>query len=157
VNDTVRAAIKESVVIIVVGTIAAIAFNVARDNGIPLIAQAEAFRVRTQAEFIKNRDAGALFEQGAAIFIDAREPQVFQIEHIEGAMNIPSSASQVDSIAWLVGADPVIIAYASESSQRQAGVIADRLLQIGFKKVYVLYGGLEAWKDLALPLGAGMR
>jgi rhodanese-related sulfurtransferase len=157
VKEVFGGAIKEAVVILVAGVIVSLAVNYVRDDGIPLIAEAEAFRVSTDAEFLKPEDARDLFEQGTALFVDAREPEIFMIEHIEGAMNVPSSMAQVDSIAWLVGADPLIVTYASEASQRQAGVVADKLLEAGFSKVHVLYGGIEGWKDLDLPTEGAKR
>ena len=41
--------------------------------------------------------------------------------------------------------------YAAEASQRQAGVVADRLMELGAERVFLLYGGIEAWKAAGLP------
>jgi rhodanese-related sulfurtransferase len=71
-------------------------------------------------------------------------------------MNVTSGEEAVDSLAGLVPADPVLICYSTTSTQRQAGVVADKLIDVGFTKVYVLLGGLEAWKELGGPVSKGI-
>lgn len=146
----VRAA-REGIVIVIAAVVVSLVVNYARKDGIPLVAEADAFRVRTDAEFMKVEDAYRLFEDGAAIFIDARASELFSLGHIEGAMNVSPVGGAVEEVAWLAGAGSHIICYASEVSQRQAGVLADQLLQIGCDQVFVLYGGLEAWIKMGLP------
>ena len=51
----------------------------------------------------------------------------------------------------MVGTDNQIICYASRQNQRQAGVVADKLIQMGFTNVVILYGGFEDWKQRGLP------
>ena len=145
-------AAKEGVLILVVAAILGLVVNQVRKDGVPLIAAADAFRVQTNAEFITPDDAATLFEEGNAFFIDARDPSLYATEHIEGALNASPSKSGVDSLAWIAPADPYVIAYASKANQRQAGVLADKLLDAGFKRVYVLLDGIEAWKSKGLPV-----
>ena len=144
--------VKEAVLIFAVSAVVGLAVNHVREGGIPIVADAEAFRVRTDAEFMAAEDAFALFETGAAIFVDARDPAIFAASHIEGAMNLPPSRELVQDIASLAAADPQIVVYASRESQRQAGVVADRLLEAGFTQVFVLHGGLEGWVDRDFPV-----
>lgn len=154
-TETLTRAVKESIIILIAVLAVALIVNFTRDEGITLIADAEAFRVQTDAEFMIAEDARVHFEEGTAIFVDARENRFFAGEHIEGAMNLPATASNVDSLAFMVPADPVLICYSSAATERQAGVIADKLLEIGFKRVYVLHGGLDSWKGLDLPTAKG--
>ncbi|MFH1314128.1 MAG: rhodanese-like domain-containing protein [Candidatus Eisenbacteria bacterium] len=147
-----RRAVIEGGIILVVAAAAGLAVNHARTEGIPLIADAEAFRVRTNAEFMTAKDAFRFFEEGSALFLDARGPDLFDVKRIEGAMNISPSAEGIESVAWLAGADIRIICYACEENQREAGVLADMLLEIGCKQVYVLHGGIEGWIDSGFPM-----
>ncbi len=146
-----RSAVRQAAIISIVVVVVGLGFNMLRRDGIPLIADAEAFRVQTRAEFMKADDARRLFEEGSAIFVDARDPQVFSIERIEGAINIPPSGASGEGIDWLTDISSSLICYASEKSQRQAGTVADRLMEMGSEKVFVLYGGIEAWQALGLP------
>ena len=145
-------AVKEGVLILAVAGVVGLVVNNVREDGISLVAAADTFRVRTNAEFITPDDASKLFEQGNAFFIDARDRGLFAMERIEGALNASPTQAGVDSLAWIAPADPYVITYASKESQREAGVLADKLLEAGFKKVYVLLDGIEAWKAKGLPV-----
>ena len=145
-------AVKQGIIILVAAVAVSLIVNRARNDRIPLVAQAETFRVRTDAEFMKAEDAQRLFEDGMAMFVDAREPEVYAVRHVEGAINIPASAGDVEGMAWLANVETHVICYSSQANQRQAGVIADRLLQMGCKEVRILYGGMEAWVDRGLPV-----
>lgn len=150
-NGILKSAVRQAVIISIVVVVVGLGFNMLRRDGIPLVADAETFRVQTEAEFLKVEDARALFDEGSAIFVDARDPMVFSTERIEGALNIPPAGPQLETAGWLGDTDSYVICYASEASQRQAGVVADKLIEMGAGKVFVLYGGLEAWMDAGLP------
>jgi hypothetical protein len=72
VKRTLCIAVKEGIIVAVASVVVALVFNFVRNDGIPLIADAEAFRIQTNAEFLKAEDARRLFEEGSAIFVDAR-------------------------------------------------------------------------------------
>ncbi len=144
--------VRESLIIIVGVLAVSFIFNFTREGGIPLIADAEAFRVQTDAEFAKVEDAYRLFEEGRAIFIDARAPEVYALGHIEGAINAPPGGPELAGLTWLADAGTYVIAYAGARSQRQAGVAADKLLEMGCDEVYVLMDGFEAWLEQGHPV-----
>ena len=144
-------AVKQALIISIVVVVVGLVFNAVRKDGIPLVADAEAFRVQTEAEFMKVENAWRLFDEGSAIFVDANDPRVFSNERIEGAINIPPVGPELEAAGWLTGTESSVICYASEESQRQAGVVADKLIEMGARKVFVLYGGLEAWQAAGYP------
>ena len=144
--------LKEAVIILVLGAVVGLMVNFLREEGISLVAEAEAFRIRTRADFVSTQDAWRLYEAGNAFFIDARDGTAFAAEHIEGALNASPGQAGVDSLAWIASADPYVITYASQASRRQAGVLADKLLDAGFKKVVVLLDGIEGWKRAGHPV-----
>ncbi|HVP56749.1 MAG TPA: rhodanese-like domain-containing protein [bacterium] len=145
-------AAMEALPIVLVAFAVALVVNFVRKDGLPMVAAEDAFRVKTKAEFITPDDAWKVFQGGSALFVDARDPGLFGLEHIEGALNVAPSQAGVDSLAWMAPADPDVIAYASKATQRQAGVLADKLMEAGFKKVHVLLDGIEAWKAKGLPI-----
>lgn len=144
--------IREAVIILVLGSVTGLMVNFLRDGGIPLVAEADAFRIRTKAEFVGTRDAWELYQAGSAFMVDARDATAFEKEHIEGALNASPTQAGVDSLAWIAAADPYVITYASSASQRQAGVLADKLIDAGFTRVRVLLYGIEGWKDAGHPI-----
>lgn len=148
-------AVKEAVIIAIAVVVVAMVVNRVRDEGIPLRADADTFRVQTNADFVVTADAEGYFRDGTGIFLDTREERLFAAEHIEGALSVPSTGGGVEELAYMVPADPVLVCYSAESTEREAGVIADKLLDLGFTRVYVLHGGLESWKAEGLPTGKG--
>jgi rhodanese-related sulfurtransferase len=148
-------AARQAVVIVVIVVVGSVAFNLLRKDGIPLIADAETFRVQTDAEFIKVDDAYRLFEQGSAVFVDARDRKVFAEGHIEGAVNLMPSGQGYEDLAWISSADTYVVCYASSENQRQAGTVADRLIEMGSNRVRVLYGGFDVWKSKGFPVQTG--
>ena len=144
--------IREALIVTIIAAVVGIGVNAVRDDGIPLVASPEDFSVSTKAELMRIQDARKLFDEGAAVFVDARSAEVFSSKHIEGAINI-EPAGNLDDFSWLAKTDAYIITYASRETQRQAGIVADRLIDIGCSKVYVLRGGLEAWLEAGLPTG----
>jgi rhodanese-related sulfurtransferase len=157
VKDILARAVREGVIVAVIAAVAGLAFNSLRREGIPLLAEPGTYRIETEAEFVKAPEAYRRLEEGTAMFVDVREPELFAREHIEGALNVQAAGGGADSLAWLVSAGMDMIAYADEKNLRQAGMLADRLLEMGFERVFVLYGGLEGWKEKGYPTAAGDR
>lgn len=143
---------KEALTILALASAIGLMVNFLRGGGIPLVAEADAFRIRTNADFVSTRDAWALYDAGNAFFVDARDATAFGQEHIEGALNASATQAGVDSLAWIAAADPYVVTYASRASQRQAGVLADKLMDAGFTRVLVLVDGIEGWKVAGHPV-----
>lgn len=64
-----------------------------------------------EAKRISLADAKSAFDKGEAFFIDTRSANAFENEHIEGAINIPSS--KVDDRYKEVPKDKTVIVYCS--------------------------------------------
>lgn len=144
--------VRESLIVLAGVLAISFIFNFSREDGIPLIAGAEDFRVQTKAEFASIEDAYRLFEDGRAIFIDAGAPEVYALGHIEGAIDAPPGSPELAGLTWLAEADTYVICYTAAKSQRQAGVVADKLMEMGCKSVFVLLGGFEAWDEQGFPV-----
>jgi len=144
--------IRESLLLLIGVLAISFIFNFARKDGIPLLADAEAFRVQTNAEFVGIEDVYELFADGRAIFIDARASEIYALGHIEGAINAPPGGPELAGLAWLADADTYVICYAAEKSQRQAGVAADKIIEMGCEEVFLLMGGFEAWGEQGFPV-----
>lgn len=80
-------------------------------------------------------------------FVDVRSAAEFQKKHIEGAVNIPHSRI-LD--AKLPKKEPLVLYCTGEgcSVSRAAGA---ELIQNGYKKVFVLDGGLADWETHGFP------
>lgn len=96
------------------------------------------------------------------ILLDMRTGEMYQSEHIPGAINIPLSintSSFERGIEELDKSKTVIVYCQAGGASR---VAADLLVQHGFERVYTMTGGMNAWKQkypttLTSPQPTGAR
>ncbi|MCX4188436.1 rhodanese-like domain-containing protein [Methylophaga sp. OBS4] len=94
-------------------------------------------------------EAVRLINQQKGKFVDVREQTEFEKEHIADSINLPMS-KLADEITQLKDfSQPLVVVCTSSQRARSA---AKQLRKKGFEQVYVLTGGLHAWKEAKLPL-----
>ena len=103
-------------------------------NGFSQISTAQAIQ-------IVNRNKG--------LFVDIREVVEFNREHISYSINIHVSKFTENIEKLKNPADPIILIY---GSGQRAHVAVKQLQKNNFTDIYVLNGGLNAWRDAKLPL-----
>lgn len=94
-------------------------------------------------------EAIQIVNQRDGLFLDIREPAEFKKEHIAESMSLPLSTLEANIAKLKDPAQPIILVCASGQRARTA---AKQLRGKGFSNIYVLTGGLNAWKDGKLPL-----
>jgi len=83
-----------------------------------------------------------------ATIVDIRSPEEFARGSLPNARNLP--AEKVKDGAGVLKKDkPVIVVCATG---REAGKVAAQLRSSGFNDVFVLGGGLAAWREAGLPI-----
>ncbi|WP_438969649.1 rhodanese-like domain-containing protein [Methylophaga sp.] len=90
-----------------------------------------------------------LINQSKGKFVDVRDSADYEKEHIADSVNLPMSQLADDSNKLKDKSQPLVIVCASGQRARSA---AKQLRGQGFEQVYVLTGGLHAWKEAKLPL-----
>lgn len=90
-----------------------------------------------------------LVNQNKGKFVDVRDPSEYEREHIADSLNLPLSQLAEDAKQIKDKSQPLVIVCASGQRARSA---AKKLRGEGFEQVYVLTGGLHAWKEAKLPL-----
>jgi len=95
-------------------------------------------------------EAIQLMNRNNAVLLDVRETNEFTGGKLPNALHIPMSqlASRAAELAKLT-ARPVVVYCSLGRRARGAGA---ELAKAGFGDIYVLQGGLKAWKDAGLPL-----
>ncbi len=98
-------------------------------------------------------EAAQLFHQNQAVFLDARPPNQFEKEHIQGAYNLPCQSIDEVCFEFLdqVLLDKIIIAYCDGATCDLGEKLATFLCNMGFENVHVLHNGLSRWKRHNLP------
>jgi ArsR family transcriptional regulator len=99
-------------------------------------------------------DARTHFEMNDALFADARPMGAYSEGHIKGAVNL--DPNEFDS--WSgdffsrVSPDQMIIAYCEGPQCRLSLELAEKLIWMGYEKVYYLKDGWGLWKKNQLPI-----
>jgi rhodanese-related sulfurtransferase len=105
-------------------------------------------RSRAAGPALSTLQATQLINSRNAVVVDARTPAEFATGSLPGARNIP--ADKLDERTRDIKKDkPLIVVCASGS---RAGRVATKLRASGFGEVYVLAGGLAAWREAGLPI-----
>lgn len=91
-----------------------------------------------------------MVNQNKGLFIDVRDTSEYEKEHIADSLNLPlSQLAETEPKQLKDKTQPLVIVCASGQRARSA---AKQLRGKGFEQVYVLTGGLSAWKEAKLPL-----
>ncbi len=93
------------------------------------------------------RDVAARLTQGRAILIDVREPDEFACEHVAGSISVPLSGFDQTRL----GSSSEKVIFTCRSGAR-TGANCDRLAARVDGTVFVMEGGLGAWKAAGLPV-----
>jgi rhodanese-related sulfurtransferase len=86
-----------------------------------------------------------------AVLIDVRLPFEFRKERIENAINIPVTKNLKKRTARLgINKEAVLLLYCTTDVRSNWAAL--RLYDLGFRNLYSLKGGIEAWKRKGLPV-----
>jgi putative oxidoreductase len=130
-------------------------FNIYNDNQIPLVYRANKV---AGVEEIPLKKAVELYNNNQAIFVDARKSNFFEQAHIKGSMNLPLIFFDLQYPMFQfmlnekkVTQDEPLIVYGGTTSRRFDMELANLLAEKNHRKVYILAGDYQAWKE-AFPL-----
>lgn len=95
-----------------------------------------------------------LFDSRNAVFIDAREDSVFQQGHIQGATSFPLAALETTLPVFLkkVPYTANLVIYCSGYGCNDSKVLGKKLLQSGYRQIFIFEGGYPEWKDAGFPV-----
>ena len=94
----------------------------------------------------KLHEGGTLFERARrGCWVDPRSAAEYERGHVSGAINVPLVRMPEEAGARLAGHD-LFIVYGNAFQDPIAKAGAKRLIELGFKDVYVMEGGLRAWE-----------
>ncbi len=113
---------------------------------------------RRQKEFqgvktINLAQAYARFQQGQALFIDARPPDEYAEIHVPKALNITPDMLAAQGTRKLAGIpkDREIVVYCDQASCDLSLKVAEKLQALGFTRVAAFMGGFRVWDEAGYP------
>lgn len=96
---------------------------------------------------VDNRSATELINHKNAQIVDLRDPADFKKECIARSVNIPADSIQ-NELGKLDKTRPVLLV---DDDGRRSRMASPLLRGTGFKEVFILAGGLNAWRTAKLP------
>jgi rhodanese-related sulfurtransferase len=80
------------------------------------------------------------------VFLDARESKEFNVSHIENAIAIGFDQFDAKKVTTRIkDKNATLVVYCSIGVRSE--IIGEKLLKLGYKNVYNLYGGIFEWKN----------
>jgi rhodanese-related sulfurtransferase len=119
-------------------------------------------QARRSATEISPEDAHQAIDEGALV-LDIRELGEFRERHVAGAKNVPRGMLELRAAADSPVSDPElaghrdghVFVYCTKSPSARSLFAAQTLATLGYPKVSVLEGGLNAWVEAGLPTEEG--
>ena len=105
-------------------------------------------RSRAAGPALTTLQATQLINAKNAVVVDVRTPEEFASGSLPGARNVPVDKFD-QKLKDIKKAKPLIVVCATGS---RAGKAAAQLRASGYGEVYVLAGGLAAWREAGLPI-----
>ena len=99
--------------------------------------------------------AKRLFDQKAAVFVDARSSWPYQLGHVPGALNVPPSESPAafDAVLADLSKDTALVVYCSGTTCNLGSKLAQKLAEeMDFTRIYVFEGGFPQWEEAGYPV-----
>jgi rhodanese-related sulfurtransferase len=117
---------------------------------------------RRTAHEVSPEEARRLADEGALV-LDVREAGEFRRSHIAGAANLCRGLLELRAADDSPGADADLVArhsehvlvYCTKSPSARSLLAAQTLAALGYEKVGVIEGGLDAWAEAGLPTEEG--
>ncbi|MDO4767865.1 MAG: rhodanese-like domain-containing protein [Pseudomonadota bacterium] len=105
---------------------------------------------------ISLNDAEVLYRSGQAVFLDARDPDLYEGGHIEGALSLPPFAFTREFPAIRDRLErKTVITYCDGEFCELSHELAEQLSAAGVPGVRVLRNGWALWRGHGLPTAAG--
>lgn len=98
-----------------------------------------------------------IFQQGRALFLDARKPEEYAELHIPGAINLSPEKLEKEGAQTLEEIDKtrLIVVYCSQVQCDDSLKVAEKLQSLGFMEVAAFLAGFNAWDQAGYPVDTG--
>ena len=109
--------------------------------------------------FISLDEAAALFQTPGVLFIDARDPEDFEVNRVKGSINIAydylpdeNYEQYFTELEGRIPHDTRIVIYCSGSECELSLYMGRDLVLYGYQDVKIFYGGWNDWVNSGLPV-----
>ena len=89
------------------------------------------------------------------VLVDALSPMSFALSHLPGAINLTPDWVDGRARRKIPDFDTEIVVYCESSDCDSSVIVANRLLELGYRNVRHYLGGKRDWTEAGLPLEGG--
>jgi len=139
-------------VIIILGLIFGLGINAMRHDGLPLLRPGN-----QEITVVSVADAWKVFRQGKAVFLDAREAEVYRSAHLPGALHVPleSVKAREAELKKLAGSNKMFITYCDGQGCSKARDLATALSAERIPGIAEMPDGWQGWMEAGFPVDEG--
>jgi rhodanese-related sulfurtransferase len=107
-----------------------------------------------EASRIELEEAKKKFDEGKAVFIDARCSDEYNQGHIKGAISLSPDRLEMECPLAIVQLprEKEIVTYCSGTDCRLSIELAEKLTNLGYQKVSTFFGGWLTWEAAGYPI-----
>lgn len=92
------------------------------------------------------------------VLVDALAPMSFAHSHLPGAINLPPEWVDERGPRRILSLETEVVVYCSTSTCDSSVIVAERLIELGYRNVRHYLEGKKDWMKAGLPLeGGGVR
>jgi len=104
--------------------------------------------------YLTAEEAKARFDDGQTIFLDARRSDLFVRGHVAGALNLPAEefAERFVTMASWLPREANIVVYCMGRGCHESRLLADRLAQVGYRRLWIFRDGWLGWEARRWPI-----
>ena len=152
-----KALVRRMAVIVLCGAGLGLAANQISSRGLPLITPPAT--APTAGEYVPLDRVKQLWQDGTALFLDAREPADYAAGHIGNALSLPaqSFAQHFGEIAPLLTAQSELILYCDGQDCELSHRLRESLGQLGYTNTHLFFNGWTVWHEAGLPVSTGEK
>ncbi len=89
------------------------------------------------------------------VLVDALSPMSYATSHLPGAINLPPDSVDGRAQRRILDLDTEVIVYCSDATCNSSVVVAERLIELGYRNVSHYVEGKNDWVEAGLPLEGG--
>jgi rhodanese-related sulfurtransferase len=156
-----KRSLLQSIGIIIISGALGIGVNAFRAEGIPLMERWQEKVLNEQLTgglpAVSLKQAKEAHKSGDALFVDARDPELFDQGHIPGAVSLPvrDFDSVFPRLEEQLRAAQRVITYCDGASCEMSVELTEKLLFAGLEYIEIFTGGIQQWQGAGQPIEEG--
>jgi rhodanese-related sulfurtransferase len=160
-NERIITGLKEAAVILVLTLVLAFAINALRPGGLSIIPVPTQMKGAgapvTNPRIYSADDCLQLLQAGKAVFLDAREADLYRMGHLPGALHMPKDMvdQSLERLREMERGNKILITYCDGQGCQKAEELLRALQGRGIRALGLFADGWEGWMEKGLPIDEG--